>query len=149
MKHLTIGLLSLTLAGVASAQDIPTVNKGQWETAMSMVTELQVGGERQDIDPEYDFSEECWATDEDTKLDVNTLGIDNCDVTDSVSTGDFLSLEMACDMEGIALTGEAVIVVTPDRDQLQGTLIIEGDMPGMSIKVTGLFSGHKTGACAG
>ncbi len=149
MRRLVIGALCMVLTGHASGQEAITVNKGSWETTLSMVPELTMFGVRQDIDPEFEFTTECWASEEDTRLDVDTIGIDNCDVLDSRGSDNHLSFDLSCKMDDIELVGDALIVVAPDRNSLQGSMIIEGEAESVSIRMIGLFSGHKTGACTG
>lgn len=149
MREFVIGLVSIAVAGFASAQEVITVNKGSWDTTLSMVPELSVFGVLQDMDPEFEFTTECWASEEDTRLDVETIGIDNCDVLDTRGSESHLSFDLVCEMEGIELEGDALIVVAPDRNSLQGSMVIEGEAESVSIRMVGLFSGHKTGACTG
>lgn len=149
MREFVIGLVSIAVAGFASAQEAITVNKGSWDTTLSMVPELSVFGVLQDMDPEFEFTTECWASEEDTRLDVETIGIDNCDVLDTRGSESHLSFDLVCEMEGIELEGDALIVVAPDRNSLQGSMVIEGEAESVSIRMVGLFSGHKTGACTG
>lgn len=149
MREFVIGLVSIVVAGSASAQEVIAVNKGSWDTTLSMVPELSVFGVLQDMDPEFEFTTECWGSEEDTRLDVETIGIDNCDVLDTRGSESHLSFDLVCEMEGIELEGDALIVVAPDRNSLQGSMVIEGEAESVSIRMVGLFSGYKTGACTG
>lgn len=133
-------------AGSASAQEI-RVNPGQWETNSTFNVSLTMDGATQQMPPETESSSECWATEADTVLTPDMLAIDGCTISNLSGDSYKMAFDLNCNMEGIPMTGNAVIVVAPDRNSTDGDINLTATTQGITVNASGKLVGKRVGSC--
>ena len=151
MRTLTVCLAALVGVGTAVAEETISVNKGQWTTSMSIFTVMSTAGDLNVDPPEIEVTNECWATDAETELNLDFLALDECTQSNAQVTSSRLFVELYCTYSGVGMTGVVDLNVDPDRDSLQGYFQLRDDMgmDELKVHVAASFTAQKTGECTG
>lgn len=147
MRSLLIAASLTFIAGQAAAQEIK-VNTGQWETETTFNTSITMNGTTQQMPGETESASECWASEAQATLKPSMLSIDGCDVLNPSVFNNELKFDMTCNIDGVAMTGDATITVAPDKNSTHGTINMLAQMEGVTVNASGTLIGKRTGSCS-
>jgi len=148
MKRLSlIAATAALLATPALAQ--LSIEPGQWENTMNASVSLNMNGQTMDMPAQAQSSSEC-VSPEDAVFDPSTLGQDGCTYSNLRETDNSISLDMNCDQNGMTMQGSMSVTVADDKRSLNGEMQMDGTMQGQgSMRMSGTFTGKRTGDCTG
>lgn len=133
-------------AGSASAQELK-VNPGKWQTNSTFSVTVSANGQTETMPPESETATECWKTSDQTTLTPSMLVIDGCQVLNPTGNAYRLAFDLSCNVEGIPMTGNAVITVGSDKNSTDGTINLYANIPGVSVSANGKLIGKRIGTC--
>lgn len=151
MKATIAGIAALVGISAAFADEVTSVNKGQWSTTVAIVTAVKADGEVTFEPPEIDMEYECWATDADTQLNLDWLDLDGCSTSNTVATDTSLRADLYCSIDGVEMRGSMDISVAADKNSMEGSFHLgdELSIEGLSVDVVAVIAGQRVGSCAG
>ncbi len=125
------------------------IEPGQWTNELNATMSIDMNGQAMDLPAQVRTSSEC-VSPEEAVFDPASLGQDGCTYSNLRETAGSMSVDMTCDQQGVSLEGTLSVTVADDRRSLTGEMQMDGTMPGQgSMRMSGTFTGTRTGACAG
>lgn len=149
MRVATI-LVPLMLAAAPALAEPLKVAKGMWSSSTDIYFDVTVDGEPMEVPPDHSVVKECWSTDEEVTIDEGMISwFEGCKATGLRSEAHAFGMDLACEFDGVPMTGTAEFVVNKDQDGFAGRLLLTGYLEGARLLADGVLLGHRTGACAG
>lgn len=139
--------LAFGLLSTASAQEI-TIQPGEWKVSSSINGDLDAGGSKSQLPPEYETESECWTQADQLTLSPDLLKVDNCNITDTQLIDNVITFNMSCNSDGVAMAGDGRIVTNSEKDMFSATMSLQTDIPGASIDVKGTMMGARMRSCS-
>ena len=148
MRLPLIVLPALLFAAPVMAEPLK-VAKGMWSTSTDIYLTVAADGEPLDMPPEHSTLDECWSADEDVIIDESMASLfEGCVSAGSWGKAHSFDMELACEFDGIPMTGTAQFAVNKSGNQFSGRLFLSGGSDGLLLEAEGLLLGYRTGTCA-
>lgn len=146
MRLMLTAATCLALAGVSQAEGLK-IQPGQWENTSTFNVEIVANGETMSLPPQTEMDQDC-VTEEDATFDPKDLAQEGCTASDINTNGTSMSFKVNCDNNGVVMTGEVDVETSNDGNEVNGTISLSGEQPGMgTFAMAGTISGKRVGVC--
>ncbi len=133
------------MAGAAAAQELK-VKPGNWETSTTMNMSIDMNGQAMTIPPRTMNQTECMKP-EDAKFSTEDLIQEGCSVSNVKSSERSLSFDLTCSQQGANMNGTMSFEIDPSGDSGNGTMSLNGSMPGGTMEMSGVTTAKRLGDC--
>ena len=146
MRNAIVALvIGAGIAGAANAQELK-VKPGNWETSTTMNMSVDMNGQAMNIPPRTMNQTECMKPEE-ARFSPDDLVQQGCSVSNVKSSDRTLSFDMSCSQQGATMNGTMSFEVDPSGDSGNGTMSLNGSMPGGSMAMSGVTTAKRVGDC--
>ena len=147
MRAIILTTYAAAFVGLAAAET-PSINPGEWESTIVTSVAMNMNGQMMALPGQTTSSTDC-ITEEDAEFSPEDFAQDGCTASNFETTATTASFDMACNQNGIAMTGSMQVEAASSGDAYSGTFNIQGAAPGMGdMNVTGSLTGARIGACS-
>lgn len=133
------------IAGAANAQELK-VKPGNWETTTTMNMSVSMNGQAMNIPARTMNQTECMKP-EDAKFSTDDLIQEGCTVSNVKSSERALSFDMSCSQQGATMNGKMAFELDASGESGNGTMELNGTMPGGSMEMSGVTTAKRLGDC--
>tara|TARA_R110000782_G_scaffold151021_3_gene243769 strand:- start:3739 stop:4188 length:450 start_codon:yes stop_codon:yes gene_type:complete len=144
------GLLALSALAVfpakAEVDELARMQPGQWLTVMESHIEGEVYGQPI-LESDTDTTDECIDA-QNAALLEQAMSDETCEMEALEQDSRFLRAAVTCTTEGLSISGEALMRLSPDYDMVVGDIQMSLVEDMVEIRMLGRIWAHRTSACS-
>ena len=146
MKLMTAAIFAIAITSPAFADEL-TIKPGNWQSQNVITMTMQMNGQDMTMPAQTQTRTECVAP-EDAVFSPEKLTESGCTTSNVKSSATSLSFDMACNQNGMAMTGSMDFILSADKKKGSGTFQMNGSIPGQgAMSVSGELTSKWTGDC--
>jgi len=118
-----------------------------WTYDTTMDISMNMNGQAMDMPAQTSSESQC-VTEADATFDPANFTEPGCEISNVQESGNTVSFSMACNQQGMTMTGDMKATVTNGGNGMDMTMTMNGDQPGMgTMDISGTIKGTRTGDC--